>query len=167
MEPKKVKITLPNNCDVDKVDASIEDGFIVVEYTPKEKEKEVRTWDDLIGKDIPKNKVYIHYDGTFGKYKYPHPMSQYSRSDFIDVKHAKSAIAMAQISQLMPYYGEEITDEEWNDDRIEKYSICRKQNHVTFSTSYHYEFISFHTEEQLKKFYKYNEQLVKDYLMIE
>ena len=37
MESKKVKITLPKNCEVDKVKTSVEDKFIIVEYTPKEK----------------------------------------------------------------------------------------------------------------------------------
>ena len=37
MKNKKVKITLPKNCEVDNVKASIEDGYLVVEYTPKEK----------------------------------------------------------------------------------------------------------------------------------
>ena len=39
MESKRVKITLPKNCEVDEVKASVEDKFIVVEYTPKEKFK--------------------------------------------------------------------------------------------------------------------------------
>lgn len=39
MESKRVKITLPKNCEVDEVKTSVEDKFIVVEYTPKEKFK--------------------------------------------------------------------------------------------------------------------------------
>lgn len=37
MENKKVKITLPKNCEVEKVETSVEDGYLVVKYTPKEK----------------------------------------------------------------------------------------------------------------------------------
>lgn len=37
MENKKVKITLPKNCEVEKVETSVENGYLVVEYTPKEK----------------------------------------------------------------------------------------------------------------------------------
>jgi hypothetical protein len=37
MKNKKVKITLPKNCEVDDVKAIVEDGYLVVEYTPKEK----------------------------------------------------------------------------------------------------------------------------------
>lgn len=46
---------------------------------------------------------------------------------FINRKYAKSALALAQISQLMPYYGGEITDEEWKSD-ICKYSITISSN---------------------------------------
>lgn len=35
METKKVKITLPKNCEVEKVETSVEGGFLIVEYTPK------------------------------------------------------------------------------------------------------------------------------------
>ena len=37
MESKKVKINLPKNCEVDSVNASVKNGFIVVEYIPKKK----------------------------------------------------------------------------------------------------------------------------------
>ena len=37
MESKKVKITLPKNCEVEKVETTVEDGYLVVEYTPKSK----------------------------------------------------------------------------------------------------------------------------------
>ena len=86
---------------------------------------------------------------------------------FLTEKHAKSALAMAQISQLMPYYGE-ITDEEWEDTDIFKYIIYRKKNKITFGSYLDiYGFLAFRTEEQRDGFLKNNEQLVKDYLMIE
>lgn len=37
---------------------------------------------------------------------------------------------MAQISQLMPYYGGEITDEEWEDRSIRKYIIFRRTSYI-------------------------------------
>ena len=37
MESKKVKITLPRNCEVESVNAKVDSGCIIVEYTPKEK----------------------------------------------------------------------------------------------------------------------------------
>lgn len=90
-----------------------------------------------------------------------------NKNVFLTEKHAKSALAMAQISQLMPYYGGEITDEEWLEGKT-KYTIeknekkaCGDKRVVT------YMLLAFHTEEQRDEFLKNNEQLVKDYLMIE
>ena len=83
-------------------------------------------------------------------------------------KHAKKALAMAQISQLMPYYGGEITNDEWNDYNIMKYIIKRSGNNIERGKyNYTYQFLAFHTEEQRDEFLLNNEQLVKDYLMID
>ena len=38
MENKKVKIALPKNCEVEKIETSVEDKFIIAEYTPRMKE---------------------------------------------------------------------------------------------------------------------------------
>ena len=87
---------------------------------------------------------------------------------FIDKKYAKSSLAMYQISQLLPYYGGAITEEEWEDENIFKYNIERYKNTVYLDGhSTMYTFLAFHTEEQRDSFYKNNKQLVHDYLMIE
>lgn len=96
------------------------------------------------------------------------PTSNNNRNVFLTEKHAKSALAMAQISQLIPYYGGEITNDEWKDSSIRKYIIFRKMSYVGRCEAYsNYEFLAFHTEEQRNEFLNNNEQLVKDYLMIE
>lgn len=96
------------------------------------------------------------------------PASNSNRNIFLTEKHAKSALAMAQISQLIPYYGGEITNDEWKDSSIRKYIIFRKMSYVGRCEAYsNYEFLAFHTAEQRDEFLKNNEQLVKDYLMIE
>ena len=96
------------------------------------------------------------------------PASNSNRNIFLTEKHAKSALAMAQISQLIPYYGGEITNDEWKDSSIRKYIIFRKGSVVGRCEAYsNYEFLAFHTAEQRDEFLKNNEQLVKDYLMIE
>lgn len=83
-------------------------------------------------------------------------------------KVAKSMLAMAMISQLMPYYGGEVTDEEWKDCDICKYCLLRETKNVTTTLSkFFHHFLAFHTKEQRDNFLKYNEQLVKDYLMID
>jgi hypothetical protein len=91
-----------------------------------------------------------------------------NKNVFLTEKHAKSALAMAQISQLIPFYGGEITDEEWKDSDMKKYVIMRDSSEVKCVVCYlNYDFLAFHTKEQRDGFLKNNEQLVKDYLMIE
>lgn len=90
-------------------------------------------------------------------------------SKFKTQKAAKSAIAMAQISQLLPYYGGVITDEEWDNEDMLKYCICCYQNRIECESAKNYKhFLAFHKEAQRDKFMSYPEniQLVKDYLMI-
>lgn len=89
---------------------------------------------------------------------------------FATEKQAKSALAMAQISQIMANdkrFGGVITDEEWNDGSITKYVIKRETNHISCEChNICYQFIAFHTSEQRKLFLEENEDLVKDYLML-
>lgn len=76
-------------------------------------------------------------------------------------------LAMSMISMLMPHYGGAITDEEWKDGSKIKYTIGRFK-HTLEGLSFHtYYFLAFHTSEQRDNFLKYNERLVKDYLMID
>ena len=94
-----------------------------------------------------------------------------NRNVFATEKQAKSALAMARISQLMAHderYGGVVTDDEWSNDSIRKYVLNRGHGHIymdVFLTNYH--FLAFHTDEQADLFLSENEQLVKDYLMIE
>lgn len=120
-------------------------------------------WEDL--KEL--NGVYIETSSeTLHREKARR--DKYTRNTFLSEKHAKSALAMAQISQLMPYYGGEITDEEWEDRSIRKYIIFRRTSYIGgYDTYSNYEFLAFRTAEQRDEFLKNNEQLVKDYLMIE
>lgn len=77
---------------------------------------------------------------------------------------------MAQISQTMANderFGGVITDEEWEDTTINKFVINRAKNTINkaaFTSSY--EFLAFHTQEQCDLFLEENEDLVKNYLMI-
>lgn len=148
------KITIPDNCDFE-----VKDRVIIV--TPKK----VRTWDDLAGKVIngsfigEDSRIYNTCDHTIGKL---------DKNIFASERHAKSALAMAQISQLMPYFGGEVTDEEWKDRDMSKYVIRRWEYEININNlASVYHFLAFHTKEQRDDFLKYNEQLVKDYLMIE
>lgn len=94
-----------------------------------------------------------------------------NRNVFVTEKQAKSALAMAQISQIMendPRFGGPITDEEWGNSRISKYVVSRYSNNISRDIRYDtYEFIAFHTPEQRDLFLEENEDLVKDYLMLD
>lgn len=90
---------------------------------------------------------------------------------FATEKQAKSAQAMAIISQIMANderFGGVVTDEEWRNDNITKYIIFRDIDKIKFcffkSTYY---FLAFHTEKQRDLFLKENKDLIKDYLMID
>lgn len=93
------------------------------------------------------------------------------RRYFATKKQAKSALAMARISQLMANderYGGVVTDEEWKDRGMGKSIIHRDGGKIgCFVSSSSYYFLAFHTDEQRELFLRENEQLVKDYLMID
>ena len=160
-------ITAPKGCKIDSVE---HDNNSVVIMFSEDKEQEVRTWDDLIGTRRPKTQVWVgNSDSNINSDEEEDIfIGESNRFEFIDAKHAKSALAMAQISQIIPYFGGRITDEEWKDDDICKYTIERYHSEVycDYSTEL-YQLLAFHTVEQRDNFLKYNEQLVKDYLMLD
>ena len=88
-------------------------------------------------------------------------------------EQAKSALAMAKISQIMAHderFGGPVTDDEWTDSSMPKYSIHRLgpggKEIVKSKDMYGvYEFLSFHTYEQASLFLEENGDLVNDYLM--
>jgi hypothetical protein len=91
---------------------------------------------------------------------------------FATKKQAKSAKAMARISQIMANdienFGGVITDGEWKDLNVEKYAIYRSSNTISSMCSYlDYRFLAFHTEAQRDLFLEKYRDLVKDYLMID
>lgn len=157
---KDLKIEIPRGYVVDEENSNLLQGVI------KFKRVEIKTFYDLIKSKQKVNGSWIGYDSVicFNEYN---ALDECDKNVFIDEKHAKSALAMAQISQLMPYYGGAITDEEWLSGSL-KYTISRLGVSVEFWTSYRwFSILSFHTEWQRDTFYNMNERLVKDYLMID
>lgn len=90
---------------------------------------------------------------------------------FATEKQAKSALAMARISQLIAHderYGGVVTDEEWKSAKIDKFGIHKYAGDLCCTTvQFSYYFLAFHTKEQRDLFLTENERLVKDYLMID
>lgn len=89
---------------------------------------------------------------------------------FYSEKLALKALATLQIAKLIELgYGGMITDEEWKNEDIRKFSIIRFEKELSYGEGRSvYEFISFHTPEQREKFLSYpeNKKLVEQYYMI-
>ena len=156
---KELKINVPEGYEIDKEASTFE----CIKFKPINK---VNIWEDI--KRI--SGVYIDLESNIKA----DPCAKLLASDrnklmYINEKHAKSALAMAQISQLMPYYGGPITKEEWNNPGIYKYCIENNSNSIDLTLHNNkVEFLAFHTLEQRRRFMSYpeNVQLVKEYLMI-
>lgn len=89
---------------------------------------------------------------------------------FATFEQAKSALAMARISQIIANderFGGAVTDEEWNESEPRKIVIVRKRNEIYLDYSYTtYEFLAFHTLEQCELFLEEYEDLIRDYFML-
>lgn len=157
-EIKEIKINIPKGYEIDEENST----FSCIKF---KKRSEVNIWKDinyLTG-------CTISFDSSLcalGKTR--------NKSDNVNIfrlkKHAKAALALAQISQLMPYYGGEITDEKWSNDEW-KYSISIDNKGIINNISMVHlkEIIAFHTEEQRDKFLSFpeNVKLIKDLYMVD
>lgn len=164
-EIKYFKVEAPKGYEIDKENSTWDNICF------KKIEQEVRTWDDLCNKGLPNTSKWIDRASKIRESSIAsRNVFEEDKCVFIDKKHAKSALAMAQISQLFPYFGGIITDKEWKDRSVTKYTILRTDWGLTKAkgcNSVCYEFLAFHTNEQRDNFLKYNERLVKDYLMLD
>lgn len=101
-------------------------------------------------------------------------LTQYNQKTyryFATRKQAKSALAMARISQIMANdienFGGAITDEEWKNDEC-KFVIYRDVCSINTTFVFHnYYFLAFHTAYQRDLFLEKYRDLVKEYLMID
>ncbi len=154
METKEIKINVPEGYEIDKENSTFE--------CIKFKKKEVTPWrynqETTSGYSIVCRKISNWSNNLGGK------------ALFATEKQAKSALAMAQISQIMANdkrFGGIITDEEWGIYKIDKYVISRLGKSIIHKACLNntYHFLAFHTEKQRDLFLKENTDLVKDYLM--
>lgn len=156
---KEIKIDTPEGYEIDKENSTFE----CIKF--KKKSKEINTWKDIeyISGSFINNSAVITNVPII-------PKEDDDKNIFISEKYAKAALALAQISQLMPYYGGEITDEEWKDPSIPKYNILCGLGDIIGTVDYNVKNItSFHTREQRDKFMSIPEniQLVKDLYMVD
>lgn len=125
----------------------------------------IEKWRDKEGTKM--NGYYITSDATIYNYD-AGILCRNSYNVFATKKQAKSALAMAQISQIMANderFGGVVTDEEWTDKSW--YSIIRINNDLRTATRFCYELLAFHTKKQADLFLEENRDLVKDYYMMD
>jgi len=132
-----------------------------------EQEQQPKRWGDDENQRI--DGYYIDTDSEFIEISdaYNEPENY---NIFATKKLAKKALAMARISQKMKNderFGGVVTDEEWKRDEY-KYVYHREEGHIRLNCVYTlYHFLAFHTEEQADLFLQENEDLVKNYLMLD
>ena len=157
---KELKIEVPQGYEIDKESSTFE----CIKFKPI---RYIKTTEDLIETDGRITGYWINDDAKICE-SYSLYYRKYNKDVFLSEKEAKSALAMAQISQLMPYYGGAITDEEWINNTISKYVIGRINGKICKGCSVTvYSYIAFHTIEQRDSFLNNNYRLVKDYLMLD
>lgn len=152
METKEIKIQVPEGYEIDRELSSFE------RIVFKKKEATINSWEDI--KKISGYNIAI--DTTIEHWSKVDTIEE-NKNVFLNEKYARSAIALAQISQLLPYYDSNV---EWNRNTI-KYCIVRTGDEIeidTWQSSYH--LLAFKHIEEAERFLKYNEQLVKDYFML-
>ena len=161
METKELKIQVPEGYEIDKEKSTFENIVF--------KKKEEKRWRDDETKMI--KGYFIDTDSKIIETGYTLMNRKANYNLFAMEKQAKSALAMARISQIMTNderFGGPITDIEWKVLSTIKYVIIKECNRVIPSCfSQHWEFLAFHTREQRDLFLQENEDLVKDYLMID
>lgn len=164
-ENKEMRIVPPEGYEIDKENSTFECiKFKPIKFKPIKKSK----LSDYDGQFIIKG--YVIDSMAEIDYKLACPNRQYNKHVFTTGRQAKSALAMAQISQIMKLderFGGVVTDEEWKLP-THKYVIRRIEDTYDFYIyQATYQFLAFHTREQRDLFLKENKQLIKDYLMID
>lgn len=151
METKDIKITIPKGYVIDMEKSTFE--RIVFK-----KKKVINCWEDLekiSGYGITTENQIVHWSGLNA--------NEENQNVFLNEKYAKSALALAQISQLLPYYDSNVN---WRNTK-DKHCIDKAHNEIIISKwSEIYHVLAFNSREEAERFLKYNEQLVKDYFML-
>lgn len=159
---KEIKIDIPEGYEIDKENSTFE------RIRFKEKPK-IKTWNDLCNHVIvPLKGYYINnYSDIIGDMSYGSGIKEKDRNVFLTREEAISSRAASMISQLMPYYGGAITENEWNNKDMIKYAIIRKHSDIECENTYaYYNILAFRTEEYRDAFLENCRDLVKQYLMI-
>ena len=161
---EQILIQIPEGHVIDIEQSNLEEGKIVF------KKKEVTPW-RFTNPEI--NGFYVtSTNSTIRKLTKPSPWLGGNENVFATEKQAKSMLAMAQLSQIIENdrrFGGPITAQEWCNDRMMKYLIDREEDRIV-PEDYQlcaFRFLAFHTMEQRDLFLKENEDLIRQYYMLE
>jgi len=155
---KEFRIQVPEGMEIDKENSTFE----CIKFKPIQKKR----WRDddnsvIDGYYITPFSTILHNIGANDPDNY---------NVFATEKQAKSALAMARITQIMANdarFGGVVTNEEWKNEDMPKHTIRRIKDRLTVEVCFYtYYFLSFHTAEQCDLFLKENEDLVRDYLLL-
>ena len=162
----EIKIQIPEGYEgIDEEKSNLEEGVIVF------KKKELTPWREythiLTGYYVAPDSRIIQINKSNKCLT-----DDINRNIFATKKQAESMLAMAQLSQIIqndPRFGGPITDEEWLNRDMYKYIIDRYDNDIkTYSwLECSFRFLVFHTEEQRDLFLKENEDLIRQYFMLD
>ena len=151
METKEIKIQVPEGYEIDKEKSTFENIVF-------KKKNTINCWKDLekiSGYGITTENDIVHWSELDN--------NEDNKNVFLNEKYAYSALALAQISQLLPYYDSNV---DWSRATV-KYCIVRIGNEIRIDTKQSsYRLLAFNSGKEAKRFLKYNEQLVKDYFML-
>ena len=140
-------------------------GTILSEFTDSELgiKKELKSWEE-----IGRTDGYCIDQRTGGVIGFIAASTNYkhNKTVFATKKQAQSALAMAQLSQLMADLGDEC-DVDWMDDDEMKFTIGRTKDRLNRNYSFEsFRFLAFKTESVRDAFLEKHEELIKQYFMI-
>ena len=154
---KEIKITPPEGYEIDKENSTFE----CIKFKPIIRKK----WRD----SNPEVRGFYLGGNTIHTY----PLGDWQDGNlnvFATDKQAKSALAMAQISQIMANderFGGVVTNKEWEQNCYYRVIFRHRNSIAKGASTGTYRFLAFHTVEQRDLFLEENEDLVKDYLMLD
>lgn len=162
---KEIKIQIPDGYEgIDEEKSNLAEGKIVF------KKKEATPWREcthiLTGYFVAPNSAIVQINKQDRCFN-----NDVNKNVFATKKQAQSMRSMAQLSQIIQNderFGSPITDEEWEDEDMPKYVIVRSSNEIRRNYFMkHYHFLAFHTSEQRDLFLKENEDLIRQYYMLD
>ena len=158
---KELNITIPEGYEIDLENSDLASGKIVFKPTTH------KAW------RRQNHKISGYLISTMSEIRIVNDLDsklECNHNVFATKKHAKVALAIAQISQIMANderFGGPVTIDEWKDDTIDKYIIEYYDGEIG-TDCYHssYYFLAFHTREQRNLFLEENRDLVEAYFML-